>query len=203
MKIGDEVYIHGYVDEIRKDTIIIKNDGGYFGTMSSEIIDKEQEPSLKMADYENEIETLQQWLDNEEHKNKTLWEEITRLQEEIKTLEQDTKTGIALERYKDLQDYFGDEDSIKEFLENQKEFKAWLERVYRSAGKVTELTRKLKALEQVLKTYALDKDALEKMLDKIKAITGEWIVDTWNDKTDNFACECMQKIVDVILKSEE
>ena len=38
LKIGDEVYIHGYIDEIRKDTIIIKNDGGYFGTVNNEII---------------------------------------------------------------------------------------------------------------------------------------------------------------------
>ena len=37
MRIGDEVYIHGYVDEIRKDTVIIRNDGGYFGTVKSEI----------------------------------------------------------------------------------------------------------------------------------------------------------------------
>ncbi len=41
MKIGDEVYIHGYVDEIRKDTVIIRNDGGYFGTIPSEIIGRE------------------------------------------------------------------------------------------------------------------------------------------------------------------
>ena len=43
MKIGDEIYVHGYVDEIRYDdtkrvsTIIIRNDGGYFGTVPSEI----------------------------------------------------------------------------------------------------------------------------------------------------------------------
>ena len=37
MKIGDEVFVHGYVDEIRKDTIIIRNDGGYFGTIRNEI----------------------------------------------------------------------------------------------------------------------------------------------------------------------
>ena len=42
MKIGDEVYVHGYVDEIRKDTIIIRNDGGYFGTVQSEVIAAEQ-----------------------------------------------------------------------------------------------------------------------------------------------------------------
>lgn len=38
MKIGDTVYVHGYIDEIRKDIIIIKNKGGYFGTAKSEII---------------------------------------------------------------------------------------------------------------------------------------------------------------------
>lgn len=38
MKIGDRVYVHGYVDEIRKDTVIVRNDGGYFGTVRKEII---------------------------------------------------------------------------------------------------------------------------------------------------------------------
>ena len=38
MKIGDHVYVHGIVDEIRKDTVIIRNEGGYFGTVASEII---------------------------------------------------------------------------------------------------------------------------------------------------------------------
>ena len=38
MKIGDRVYVHGYVDEIRKDCVIIRNDGGYFGTIKSEIV---------------------------------------------------------------------------------------------------------------------------------------------------------------------
>lgn len=37
MKIGDEVAIHGFIDEIRKDTVIIRNEGGYFGTISKEI----------------------------------------------------------------------------------------------------------------------------------------------------------------------
>lgn len=37
MKIGDEVYIHGFVDEIRKDTVIIRNEGGYFGTLAEEV----------------------------------------------------------------------------------------------------------------------------------------------------------------------
>ena len=38
MKIGDEVYVKGYIDEIRKDTVIIRNEGGYFGTIQSEIV---------------------------------------------------------------------------------------------------------------------------------------------------------------------
>ena len=38
MRIGDEVYIHGYVDEIRKDTVIIRNKGGYFGTVAEEVM---------------------------------------------------------------------------------------------------------------------------------------------------------------------
>ena len=38
MKIGDECYVHGYVDEIRNDTIIIRNDGGYFGTAKPEVL---------------------------------------------------------------------------------------------------------------------------------------------------------------------
>lgn len=41
LKIGQEVLIHGYVDEIRKDTIIIQNDGGYFGTVEYEVTDIE------------------------------------------------------------------------------------------------------------------------------------------------------------------
>ena len=42
IKIGDEVYIHGYVDEIRKDVIIIRNEGGYFGTVLDEIDSKDK-----------------------------------------------------------------------------------------------------------------------------------------------------------------
>lgn len=37
-RIGDEVYVHGYIDEIRKDIIIIRNEGGYFGTVFNEVI---------------------------------------------------------------------------------------------------------------------------------------------------------------------
>ena len=39
MKIGDEVYVRGYVDEIRRDCVIIRNNGGYFVTIQSEVIE--------------------------------------------------------------------------------------------------------------------------------------------------------------------
>lgn len=56
MKIGDEVYIHGYVDEIRKDVVIIRNDGGYFGTVPSEIKD-DLRPVQEVIDIlENELD---------------------------------------------------------------------------------------------------------------------------------------------------
>jgi len=42
MKIDDRVYVHGYVDEIRKDTVIIRNEGGYFGTVKSEIVEAQK-----------------------------------------------------------------------------------------------------------------------------------------------------------------
>lgn len=42
MKIGDEVFIHGFIDEIRSDIIIIKNRGGYFGTEKNEIYTKDK-----------------------------------------------------------------------------------------------------------------------------------------------------------------
>lgn len=42
-RIGDEVYIHGYIDEIRNDVIIIRNEGGYFGTSDREIFYYEED----------------------------------------------------------------------------------------------------------------------------------------------------------------
>ena len=42
MKIGDEVYVHGFIDEIRNDVIIIRNEGGYFGTVPSEVVEKDK-----------------------------------------------------------------------------------------------------------------------------------------------------------------
>lgn len=36
-KIGDRIFVRGYIDEIRKDTVIVRNDGGYFGTTWNEV----------------------------------------------------------------------------------------------------------------------------------------------------------------------
>lgn len=60
MKIGDEVFVHGYVDEIRKDVIIIRNDGGYFGTVRSEI---GSEITLK-TDKDSELDRINNELDD-------------------------------------------------------------------------------------------------------------------------------------------
>ena len=43
MHIGDEVFVHGYIDEIRNDTIIIRNVGGYFGTSRNEVFYYEED----------------------------------------------------------------------------------------------------------------------------------------------------------------
>ena len=44
MRIGDSVLIRGTIDEIRRDIVIIKNEGGYFGTVPEEIVDRYAEP---------------------------------------------------------------------------------------------------------------------------------------------------------------
>lgn len=50
MKIGDKVFVHGYVDEIRKDIIIIRNEGGYFGTVPDEILPSAQPGIIRCKD---------------------------------------------------------------------------------------------------------------------------------------------------------
>lgn len=50
LKIGQEVLIHGYVDEIRKDTVIVRNEGGYFGTVECEVTDIEMPDTNKVLD---------------------------------------------------------------------------------------------------------------------------------------------------------
>lgn len=38
IRLNDEVYVHGYVDEIRRDMVIVRNEGGYFGTVLIEVM---------------------------------------------------------------------------------------------------------------------------------------------------------------------
>lgn len=64
LKIGQEVLIHGYVDEIRYDhtkrvsTVIICNEGGYFGTVEWEVTDIEMPDTNEVLDkIRAEIET--------------------------------------------------------------------------------------------------------------------------------------------------
>ena len=56
IRIGDEVYIHGFVDEVRKDVVIIKNEGGYFGTVADEIM-----PSARPDPCEKAHKALDDW----------------------------------------------------------------------------------------------------------------------------------------------
>ena len=61
-KIGDRIFVRGYIDEIRKDTVIVRNDGGYFGTIPSEVITGE----LPSAQPETSILTVKVAPDPEE-----------------------------------------------------------------------------------------------------------------------------------------
>jgi len=50
MKIDDEIYVHGYLDEIRQNKVIIRNEGGYFGTVVDELVE-----AIPKAEYENRL----------------------------------------------------------------------------------------------------------------------------------------------------
>ena len=63
MKIGDEVYVHGYIDEIRNDVIIIRNEGGYFGTVPSEVVDKEETLQNLTKPYKSDLISRQAAID--------------------------------------------------------------------------------------------------------------------------------------------
>ena len=52
MKIGDRCFVHGYIDEIRKDTVIIRNAGGYFGTILSEVTGELPSAQADLGKYE-------------------------------------------------------------------------------------------------------------------------------------------------------
>lgn len=50
MRIDDEIYVHGYLDEIRQDKVIIRNEGGYFGTVVGELVE-----AIPKVDYETRL----------------------------------------------------------------------------------------------------------------------------------------------------
>ena len=53
MTLGDRVYVFGYVDEIRKDVVIIRNDSGYFGT---------EKHNIFVAETVKEMEAKSRWI---------------------------------------------------------------------------------------------------------------------------------------------
>ena len=67
---------------------------------------------------------------------------------------------IEEKRYKDLKDYFSDEKCAKAILENDDEFKKWLERLKWHVNKCDELFRQLQAHREALKSLrdAIDTD---------------------------------------------
>ena len=73
--------IHGYVDEIRKDTIIIRNEGGYFGTVEHEITD------LKMPNTDDVLDKI--IFEIEEYKSRKLSLAI-----DVSDLEEGKQTAI-------------------------------------------------------------------------------------------------------------
>lgn len=59
MRIDDEIYVHGYLDEIRQDKVIVRNEGGYFGTVIDELVEAIPKANVykaiqEMMEYEHE-----------------------------------------------------------------------------------------------------------------------------------------------------
>lgn len=55
LKLGQEVWVHGYIDEIRNGVVIICNDGGYFGTIPREVCEAAGEKPQKEPKPEDTI----------------------------------------------------------------------------------------------------------------------------------------------------
>ncbi len=124
---------------------------------------EEQEPCEDCISRQAVLDEISKSVDHSLYAYKSLMECVKTLPS---VTPQEPKTNVALERYKDLQDYFG-EDIAKTVLENQTEFKAWLERLRWNTKKVDELSRKLKKLEQEQKA-----DVLDKIIDDIQTLRG-------------------------------
>ena len=77
MYIGDEVYVHGYIDEVRYDetgeisVVIIRNEGGYFGTAESEVyraIAEQTEPTTEDCSEVEQTEPSVSYSDHTDYK---------------------------------------------------------------------------------------------------------------------------------------
>ena len=92
-KIGEEVYIHGYIDEIRKDIVIIRNEGGYFGTVPNELKALEQEPCEDAISRKAVVKVV----DEHTREDGTLDDDITVILEKIPSVnpKQETVTEFA------------------------------------------------------------------------------------------------------------
>lgn len=58
LKIGDEVFVHGRIDEMRTDTVIIRNEGGYFGTIYEELLEFDEVDAVPKHQLSEETSTL-------------------------------------------------------------------------------------------------------------------------------------------------
>lgn len=82
---------------------------------------------------------------------------------------------LAIERYQDLVDFFGDKDIVKEILEDREEFKKWLDRIIYHVHKVDELARELEKWKESYEVEAERNAKLQQQLDKASAPEYEYI----------------------------
>lgn len=94
MKIGDTVFVHGKVDEIRKDVVIIQNDGGYFGTAKHEIIPGTLTESIRRIN--QSVEEVLKILDTINSSGRIHYEDYSELHDAISLI-----TCIELENTND------------------------------------------------------------------------------------------------------
>lgn len=91
-------------------------------------------------------------------------DELNRVKNE---LDSTTKNDIAQERYQDLIEYFGGEDTV---LKDRKEFKAWLERLRWNVKRADELARELGQLRPTTKDCLLVEQIVDKVIEKAMSI---------------------------------
>lgn len=82
-------------------------------------------------------------------------------------IEPTTKNNLAQERYQDLIEYFGGEDTV---LKDRKEFKAWLERVKWHVKRADELAREFGQLKPTAKDCLLVEQIVDEVIEKVMPI---------------------------------